>query len=465
MHSDSSKIRKIYKAKTPHGDISEEERKSIHSQHSLVFLLLGMSLYPNTDTSLIAQKLFSCENFTNDINLAHNVSLTIISVLLFLFGSYHIYIFIGSIWASLLCHICHILTGFYGRTVHARNTFIAIFFFMGIFRSSLSFTCKFLLYHIILGPHIISKLFLFSAYLIFNNSRSAFSLCMGIFQAFLNNVTRAKTLNQLRLNLVIIHSLQAFITLVAAVWSTILFVNYKDKAHDKNDNFEMNKIIEKFQNFKYLKYYYPRFVLFHICSVKYLFHPGSIPFLLELPIPVKLRGSIVYTFGEFLGRNSSIFLDETVITKPGDSIDDSFFVIRDIPLFFLIFAIIALNVSILYSTFTAKIAISRSPSFVLTSLIISGFSYGYLISKATLGSKAILDHYSKKQSEIPRQSKVVSEVVNFTYYCSLFVPYTVSKLIQKRLRKSRVSRDYILTRNYGNLSFDDVSLLLTLLNK
>lgn len=312
---------------------------------------------------------------------------------------------------------------------------------------------------------------MFSAYLLFNNSRSAFSLSMGIFQLILNNLIGVKTIQQARLNLVICHCLQAFITFVGAVWSTIFFITYKDEdaLKDKdNEKYDVQEIaIKKIANFKYLKYYYPRFILYHICSVKYIFHTGLIPFLLELPMPIKLRGSIYYTFGEFLGRNSGLFFDETVITKPGDSIDTAFFVLRDIPLFFLIFAIITLNGAIMYSTFTAKIAISRSPAFVLTALIVSGLSYGYLISKATLGSNAILQYYSKKITEetIPRESKVVSEVITITYYCSLFIPYSISKIIQKSLRKSRVSRDYILSRNFGNLSVNDVHILLTLLNK
>lgn len=148
MHSDSSKIRKMHKKRPKEGEISEDKRKYIHSRNSFLFFLLGMSVYPNTDSSLLAQKVFSCENFTNDIMLVHNMSLTIIGLLFsFLGGRYEFYIFIGSVWGSLLCHLCHILIGFYGTTIHARNSFICIFFFLGIFRSSLSFTCKFLLHH------------------------------------------------------------------------------------------------------------------------------------------------------------------------------------------------------------------------------------------------------------------------------------------------------------------------------
>ncbi|UVC54359.1 hypothetical protein MACJ_003901 [Theileria orientalis] len=456
MYLSSTHIRKLIQDKNPEG-ITDEERRKIDQQHRFVFFVIGMSVYPNQDISLLTQKVFRCENFINDCLLYHNILLTILSLIFSIFlKSLEFSNLVYSIWGALLCHISHILISIFGNGIQARNLFIVVFAVMGALRAVLVFSC----------PTVISKLFFITTFVLLNNSRSASSLILGFFQGVLNNIIGFKTVYQARLNLILCISFQALITLFGSVWITLLYFQHGDKVRSESsipDKNVKDTITEKINNFRYIKYYFSRFALYHLGSVKYFFHPGFIPFLLECPIPTKLKGSVVYTLFEFLGRNSALALDETIYAKPGSYTDPILLALRDIPMFVLIFSVIILNSTILYSTFSGRQIFVTSGGYLYICMSISGLVYGYIITRGTTGAKAIIDYYRKKKGntdQLPEDaSKNVSEVLTMSYYCTLIIPYIFSKSVQYLLKRSRLSRQYILTTKFGNLSPEDVKNL------
>ncbi|BAM41537.1 conserved hypothetical protein [Theileria orientalis strain Shintoku] len=455
MYSSSTHIRKLIPDKNQEG-ITDEERRIIDEQHRFVFFVVGMSVYPNSDISLLTQKLFRCQNFANDCMLYHNILLTILSLMFSIFfESLDFNNLIYSIWGALLCHISHILISIFGNGIHARNLFIVVFAVMGALRAVLVFSC----------PTVISQLFSITTFVLLNNSRSASALILGFFQGVLNNIIGFNTVYQARLNLILCISFQALITLFGAVWITLLYFQHGHKVRSGGftpDKTVKDTIMEKINNFGYIKYYFSRFALYHLGSFKYFFHPGLIPYLLECPIPTKLKGSVIYTLSEFLGRNSALAIDETIYAKPGSHTEPLLLALRDIPMFFLIFSVIILNSTILYSTFSGKQIFVKSSGYLYICLSISGLVYGYIITRGTTGSKAIIEHYRKKKGSDnlpPDASKNVSEVLTMSYYCTLIIPYIFSKSVQYLLKRSRLSRQYILTRKFGNLSPEDVKNL------
>ncbi|UVC50036.1 hypothetical protein MACK_003659 [Theileria orientalis] len=454
MYSSSTHIRKLNPPKNQDG-ITDQERRRIDEQHRFVFFVIGMSVYPNSDISLLTQKLFRCENFINDCMLYHNILLTILSLIFSIFfKSLDFNNLIYSVWGALLCHISHIIISIFGNGIHARNLFIVVFAVMGALRAVLVFSC----------PTVISKLFSITTFVLLNNSRSASALILGFFQGVLNNIIGFNTIYQARLNLILCISFQALITLFGAVWITLLYFYYSNKVPSEGslpDNVK-ETIIEKIKNFKYIRYYFSRFALYHLGSFKYLFHPGLIPYLLECPIPTKLKASVIYTLCEFLGRNSALALDETIYAKPGSYTEPLLLALRDIPLFILFFSVIILNSTILYSTFSGKQIFVKSSGYLYICIAISGLVYGYIITRGTTGAKAIIEYYRRRKvnTDLPNDaSKNVSEVLTMSYYCTLIIPYIFSKSLQYLLKRSRLSRQYIITRKFGNLSPEDVKNL------
>ncbi|EKX72404.1 conserved hypothetical protein [Theileria equi strain WA] len=451
-------------------------RKQMSDTHGYLFLLLGISMATNLNTSLLTEKVFRCQNFANKCMGAYIVFTFTGAFALFFLINLNFSAMVLSVWLLVASHSMHVLVGMFGNGLMARNIFILGYGFNGALEALICFS----------GAGVISKLFLNSTYSMIYTGFPAGSIFLGTTQTILNRVVGTATISQMRKNLVLCHGCQALISTIAAIWATLLYIKYghfvkdneENKTEDEKKSESENKkpgISQKFadaiESFKYTRFYYSRLILVTFAySMRYFFFPCLLPFVLDIPHHIKLICSLSLTLSEFISKLNSVNINEVINPSersPSQS-HDVFLLMRDAYLHFIAIASITSSALVLWSSLTGRHRFTQSPIFIFCFIVLMGISYGYLSTRSINGCKPVLDYYTKQRDnkgnpmvkEEIANGPGVSGVTTLTINMALVFISIFSNVTEGFIVRYKGSIAYILNNSKGELSMKAVDALL-----
>ncbi|AFZ80085.1 hypothetical protein BEWA_029350 [Theileria equi strain WA] len=457
-------------------------RKQMSGTHGYLFLLMGISMATNLNTSLLTEKVFRCQNFANKCLVAYMFFISVASFVALFLCELDFSTMVMSEWMLVTSHSMHVLVGMFGNGMMARNLFILGYGINGALEAFICFS----------AATVISKLFLNSTYSLIYTGFPAGSIFLGTTQTILNRVVGTSTISQMRKNLVLCHGSHVVLSTIAYLWVTLLYIKYGHfvKEDDKKDEGEENKtedekksesenkklsvgqkILQTIESFKYARYYYSRLILV-VCAylLRYFFFPCLIPFVLDIPHHIKLIGSLSLTISEFISKLNTVGVNEAINPSEKDPSQshDVFLLMRDAYLHFAMLASIGSSSFVLWSSLTGRYHFSKSPIFILCFILAMGISYGYLSTRSINGCKSVLDYYTKQLDENGEpvvEEKVangpgVSDVATLTINVAVLFISVFSDTTEGLILKYKGSRAYILNNSKGDLSIKAVDALL-----
>ncbi|EKX72100.1 conserved hypothetical protein [Theileria equi strain WA] len=449
-------------------------RKQMSGTHGYLFLLMGISMATNLNTSLLTEKVFRCQNFANKCLVAYMFFISVASFVALFLCELDFSTMVMSEWMLVTSHSMHVLVGMFGNGMMARNIFILGYGINGALEAFICFS----------ATTVISKLFLNSTYSMIFTGFPAGSIFLGTTQTILNRVVGTATISQMRKNLVLCHGCHVVLSAIGYLWVTFLYIKYGHfvKEDDKKGEGEQNKteekklsvgqkILQTVESFRYARYYYSRLILV-VCAylLRYFFFPCLIPFVLDIPHHIKLIGSLSLTISEFISKLNTVSINEAINPSEKDPSQSHamFLLMRDASLHFAMLASIGSSSFILWSSLTGRYHFSKSPIFIFCFIVMMGISYGYLSTRSINGCKPVLDYYTKQLDEKGKpmvEEKVangpgVSDVATLTINVAVLFISVFSDTTEGLILKYKGSRAYIINNSKGDLSIKAVDALL-----
>uniref|UniRef100_A0A3B0NAF0 Uncharacterized protein n=1 Tax=Theileria annulata TaxID=5874 RepID=A0A3B0NAF0_THEAN len=447
-------------------------RKNINDKHSIVFFFLGMAMNLNLDTSLLTERIFEVENFTN-ITIFLYFTVVVIVCILYMFSiTPEFWQLVAGAWVLAASRTCQVVLSMFAHGKSGRNLF--------------------LLFYSINGTYVISLYFLNESYLHFVNGGVFFSILASLLQIICGVVIGDDTSRQVRRTLIICQTAYLLETLIASVWITIVFIEHhsdedklKKQEGEEEEEGEEEKYKKAMKKFTYIPYYISKFfVSFFACIFRVIFHPVLIPYMMDVSNVNKLLASIVFTFSEFLGRLVTFQVDEYIDpSKKSQSMSDNLFLFRqDLHLYLLFCYQCFVCTLAVYSSWFQKYGISRNPYFVTFITMTSGLVTGYNNNRAASGSQAVLQYYSKKKNnsadskpessnnsdeitpKVASDTSNVNDIITLLSYSSFLVACLISYYIQHAIIRRKETLEFILLSHRKYMDKESVRILATKLN-
>ncbi|KAF5153681.1 putative integral membrane protein [Theileria parva strain Muguga] len=470
-----------WERKSKSGQGTAEFKRALNDKHAIVFFFVGMAVNLNLDTSLLTERVFEVENFTN-ITIFLYFSVVVIVCILYMFLiPPDFWQLVAGVWTLSASRFCHLLLSIFAHGKSGRNLFLLFYSINGFLRGIISLT----------SSHVIGEYFLIESYIHFINGSVFFSILSSLLQIIVGLIIGDETVRQVRRNLVICQSAYLSETLFASIWVTIIFIEYHSdinkakEEHKKNE--EGQKYSQAIKKFTYIRYYISKFFVSFFASLfRVVFHPVLIPYMMDVPNVNKLLASIVFTFSEFLGRLTTFQIDEYIdASKKAHDISNTIFLFRqDLHLYLLFCYQFIICTLAVYSTWFQKYGISKNPYFVTFITMTSGLVSGYNDNRAVRGSEAVLHYYSKPKNiitskdeqssssnnssditpEIAKDTSNVSDVITLLSYSSFLVGCLISYYLQHAIIRRKETLEFIILSHKKYIDKESVKILAKKLN-
>ncbi|EKX73052.1 conserved hypothetical protein [Theileria equi strain WA] len=440
-------------------------RKQMSDTHGNAFLLIGIAMATNVNTSLLTEKVFRCQNFANKCLVVYMFFVLVASFVALFLCELDFSTMVLSVWLLVASHSMHVLVGMFGNGLMARNIFILGYGFNGALEALICFS----------GAGVISKLFLNSTYSMIYTGFPAGSIFLGTTQTILNRAVGTSTISQMRKNLVLCHGFHAVLTSIGSLWVTFLYIKYRKytkEAEEKQGDLSISqRFLKSISDFSYAKFYYTRFMVIVLAySLRFFFFPCLIPFVMDIPDHIKLICSLSLILSEFISKLNTVGVNESINPSEKDPSQSHamFLFTRDRYIHFMLTAILSSSCFILWSSLTGRYHFSQSPIFIFCFIVMMGISYGYLSTRSINGCKPVLDYYTKQfdkegkpmvSDEIANGSGV-SDVATLTMNLSILTASLISNVAETIIIRHKNSRAYIINNSKGDLSIKAVDALL-----